>query len=190
MCTPELLNQAQRVISRREKIAASEFNRAFLDAIIPYQGVEYLIERYYELKNPYEARRIGQILDLLQPKTGEQILEVGCGTGQIVFHIARLAGRAFGVDYSYAAVSTAKTITNNVYQMDCDCFLCGDAIALPFGDGSFDKVVCVDVIEHIPVENHSLLFSEILRVMRGGDCYSGYAKLIAIGDRRSLEEDC
>lgn len=45
-------------------------------------------------------------------------------------------------------------------------FVCGDATALPFGDGSFDAVTMFDVLEHIP--DHHQAIAEVKRVLRPG----------------------
>jgi SAM-dependent methyltransferase len=42
----------------------------------------------------------------------------------------------------------------------------GDIGALPFGDGAFDMVVCLDTYEHIPAQHRSLANREIVRVLR------------------------
>jgi SAM-dependent methyltransferase len=45
-------------------------------------------------------------------------------------------------------------------------FVAGDATALPFGDGSFDAVTLLDVLEHIP--DDAAAAAEALRVVRPG----------------------
>src|SRR5215470_13063057 len=42
----------------------------------------------------------------------------------------------------------------------------GDATAMPFGDGSFDRVIAAEVLEHIPFDRRAL--AEIARVLRPG----------------------
>src|SRR5262249_57735133 len=42
----------------------------------------------------------------------------------------------------------------------------GGARALPFGDGSFDRVIAAEVLEHIPLDRRAL--AEIARVLRPG----------------------
>lgn len=45
-------------------------------------------------------------------------------------------------------------------------FSCGDLRAFPFRGEVFDKIVCVDVLEHIPREYEPQMFSEFHRVLR------------------------
>ena len=42
----------------------------------------------------------------------------------------------------------------------------GDATAMPFGDGSFDRVIAAEVLEHIPLDQRAI--GEIARVLRPG----------------------
>jgi SAM-dependent methyltransferase len=42
----------------------------------------------------------------------------------------------------------------------------GDATAMPFGDGAFDRVIAAEVLEHVPADHRAL--AEIARVLRPG----------------------
>src|SRR5947209_5469031 len=42
----------------------------------------------------------------------------------------------------------------------------GDATAMPFDDGSFDRVIAAEVLEHVPADQRAL--AEIARVLRPG----------------------
>src|SRR5215207_11686373 len=42
----------------------------------------------------------------------------------------------------------------------------GDALALPFADGAFDRVIAAEVLEHVPDHDHAL--AELVRVLRPG----------------------
>ena len=45
--------------------------------------------------------------------------------------------------------------------------LSGDGRALPFPDGSFDKVIAAEVIEHVP--DDAAVLAELARVLGAGD---------------------
>jgi len=87
----------------------------------------------------YEARhafvwQMGQgILDLLQPRPGERILDVGCGTGQLAERIAQAGADVLGFDASPDMIGQARQNYPNLK------FALGDAAALAF-EAEFDAV--------------------------------------------------
>jgi SAM-dependent methyltransferase len=106
-------------------------------------------------------------------KTGDKLLDLGCGFGRHAFEAARRgasvvaldAGRdeVEGVAGMFAAMVEAGELAEgsthaNVVQ--------GDALHLPFPDGSFDRVICSEVLEHIPDDVAAM--RELTRVLRPG----------------------
>jgi trans-aconitate methyltransferase len=63
-----------------------------------YQGNHAFVWQYGE-----------SLLELLAPKAGEEILDLGCGTGQLTEKIARSGAFVQGIDSSLAMVSAAKS---------------------------------------------------------------------------------
>src|SRR5688500_7647543 len=94
-----------------------------------------------------------------------EILDVGCGTGEIVQRLAALYPRAtlVGVDIIESHLELARTRTANLG--DRARFQVGDAFELPFATGSFDLVVGRHVLQAIP-EPHRVL-AGLVRVSRG-----------------------
>lgn len=84
-----------------------------------------------------------------------RILEIGCGTGELLKEIGRF-GTVRGIDISPRAIEYCKTrgLTNAVI---------GDATRIPFPEESFDVVIALDVIEHL--ENDSIGCNELVRVL-------------------------
>lgn len=143
------------------------------------QAVEFA-ERYRELNADayrscfaYSRRRLGVLLESCLPEQGKglRLLDVGCGTGH---HMASLRERGFevaGVDGSAGMLDQARA--NNpgaeIRQADVE--------AIPFGDATFDFVLCVEVLRYLPDSEPCV--REISRVLKpGGVCLATAAPLL------------
>lgn len=122
-------------------------------------------EKYDRWYGTPRGRWIGQreaalILDGLQPRSGESLLDVGCGTGFFTRTIAAATdGRVVGVDINPEWVEYARR-----RDVGRATYAVADARALPYGDASFDSVMSIAAICFIPEEVASI--REIVRVAR------------------------
>lgn len=128
-------------------------------------------EYYDAFAENYEAHRAGRpgagyhdLLDELESSfverfgTGQDVLEVGCGTGLVLSRIARFARSARGIDLSPNMLERARARGLDVQV--------ANATALPFPDASFDVACSFKVIAH--VREVELALSEMARVVRPG----------------------
>jgi len=97
-----------------------------------------------------EKQRLKIIKRMMDAKPGERILEVGCGGGHVLsmFRDSRLTG----VDVSGEMLAKAK---DNLAGYDVELFK-GDIGDQPLSEGSFDGVVCTEVLEHVVEPDHVL----------------------------------
>jgi SAM-dependent methyltransferase len=103
--------------------------------------------------------------DLLEPASGQRLLDVGCGSGGDVRALAhRVAprGRVIGVDISEAMIREARKED----ALRCMDYRVADAHALPFSDGSFDAARVERVLQHVEDTDNAL--AEMVRVVRPG----------------------
>lgn len=99
------------------------------------------------------------LLDKYLPqKRGLKVLDAGCGTGAMLPSLQRY-GDVTGVDLSDEALKLAKKRGKVVKS---------EITKLPFKSGSFDLVVCLDVLYHQWVEDDSRVIKEFNRVLKKG----------------------
>ena len=108
-----------------------------------------------------------QTFDLLNIKPGHHILEVGCGTGEDVQAIARLAGRegrVAGVDNSKTMIEQARERAKGL-SLPVEYHL-GDAYRLDFADNTFDGCRADRILQYL--EDPGKALTELYRVARSG----------------------
>ena len=92
---------------------------------------------------------VRKYLDAL-PSTA-RVLDAGCGEGVLVDEYApRL--EITGVDANYSSERVTQ----------------GSLTALAFPDGTFDRVLCLDVVEHLSYDDQRRAFAELFRVLKPG----------------------
>ncbi len=106
-------------------------------------------------------------------REGDKVLDLGCGFGRHAFEAARRgasvvaldAGRdeVEGVAGMFAAMVEAGELAVGSLHATV---VQGDALHLPFPDGAFDRVICSEVLEHIPDDVAAM--TELARVLRPG----------------------
>jgi SAM-dependent methyltransferase len=105
-------------------------------------------------------------------RPGERVLDLGCGAGRHAFEMYRRgadviafdqdADELAGVRDLFVAMREAGEVPEGA---DADVKE-GDALALPFADGEFDRVVAAEILEHIPDDLTAI--HELVRVTRPG----------------------
>jgi SAM-dependent methyltransferase len=128
----------------------------FFDAMAAsYDDLEPWYEHLYA-----ELHRI--LRSTLRPTApGARALDAGCGTGFQTAILAELGYQPYGLDLSAASLAVAQR------RQPASRFVCGDLGTLPYGDTSFDAVVCAGSTLNFVDEPESAV-AEIARVMRPG----------------------
>ncbi len=110
------------------------------------------------LLHPGWRAELGHRAMHLPVRTGGRLLEVGCGTGDLLAGVRDLGWTVTGVDFDPAAVAVARRRGLSVQE--------GDLASQGFADGSFDAVTMFHLIEHVP--DPGALLAECRRVLAPG----------------------
>lgn len=118
--------------------------------------------RFYDFSEfiRWETRHKAVALSEVEP--GERVLDVCTGTGQLAMAFARRGAHVTGVDISLAML--ARAASKQVIPKQT--FLEMDAVALEFGDQSFDICTISLALHHMPEEVQRCVLTEMARVSR------------------------
>jgi len=105
-------------------------------------------------------------------RRGDRVLDMGCGAGRHAFEMYRRGADVIAFDQDgdelagvldlFGAMRDAGEVPDGA-EADIKQ---GDALALPFADAEFDRVVAAEVLEHIPDDEAAI--AELARVLRPG----------------------
>jgi len=98
----------------------------------------------------------------------QHVLDVACGSGGPSLYLSRKAQcRVSGIDNDSQSIDVAKKMAANDVRGCHSVFSVADARQrLPFDDGVFDALVCIDSVNHLA--NRCTVFAEWNRVLRTG----------------------
>ena len=110
--------------------------------------------------------------DRLGLRSGERLLDLGCGGGRHAFEAARRGAQVVALDAGASEIDQVRAVlaamaqAGEIAAAGQAAALRGDARRLPFADGSFDRVIAAEVLEHIPEDTAAM--AELARVLRPG----------------------
>jgi ubiquinone/menaquinone biosynthesis C-methylase UbiE len=132
-------------------------------------SLDYL-SKYYDLITPADRSRFRRNqIGLLNPREGERVLEVGCGTG-VLSLLAKMivgeGGAVEGIDIAPKMVARARQkaekagLPINYRAASID--------ELPYRDGVFDAVISSMMFHHLPLTIKGRGLEEVYRVLKTG----------------------
>jgi len=108
--------------------------------------------------------------DLLDVSPGDLVLDLGCGFGRHAYEFARRGASIVALDAGADEVAQVRATFGAMAEAgEIDLATTsvgtvrGDALRLPFADGTFDRVICSEVLEHIPDDEAAM--AELARVL-------------------------
>jgi len=117
----------------------------------------------WQLKLVHKSLKKKEKIDLihkyLNVEPQETLLDLGCAQGILSYFLRKKGGFWISADQDFINVkSSQKILGENLIQLEPG--------PLPFKDRTFDKVVCLDYLEHL--ENDQMCADEIRRVLKKG----------------------
>ena len=110
--------------------------------------------------------------DRLRVGLGTTVIDVGCGAGRHSFEAYRRGANVIAFDQDAEELANVDTMlqamgeAGEAPESAKAQVVVGDALALPYPDGSFDTVIASEILEHIPDDDG--VISELIRVLRPG----------------------
>lgn len=108
-------------------------------------------------------------------KDGDKVLDLGCGNGRLLRFIANKKIDYVGLDISEKLIKSAHLRQGFGEQASCLAkykFVVGNITDLPFQDSSFDAVLAIASLYHIPSkESRQKSFQEVARVLKPGGVF-------------------
>jgi ubiquinone/menaquinone biosynthesis C-methylase UbiE len=141
-----------------------------------------------------------RLLEMVQLRPGEEVLDIACGTGLVSLPAARAIapdGFLTGTDISGEMVESARRLAKDAGVRNAG-FLRADGETLEFPGGSFDAVTCSLGLMYIP--DPAACLREVVRVLRPGGRFAaavwgrrdhcGWAGIFPVVDARVQSEVC
>ena len=104
--------------------------------------------------------------------TGTKVIDVGCGAGRHTFEAYRRGADVVGFDQSASDLNDVDEILQAMKdQGEVPASaraeaVKGDALDLPYADGTFDCVIASEILEHVPEDDAAI--AELVRVLKPG----------------------
>lgn len=138
--------------------------KTFADALL-----EKVKADYDRIAADFSATRTALWPELLQfkafAKPGDRVLDAGCGNGRVYQLFAGMAIDYEGIDASENLIAIAK----EKWRDPLAHFRAGSILSIPFEDESFDVVLAVAALHHVPSDAYRLQsIAECRRVLKPG----------------------
>jgi ubiquinone/menaquinone biosynthesis C-methylase UbiE len=122
------------------------------------------LEALYQTRDAQRRRRL--VRETLAVEAGQRVLDAGCGPGFYCVELAKEVGdegEVVGVDTAQSMLEAAARRCQGLTNVS---FRAGNVLALPVDDQTFDRAVCVQVLEYVDEVVAALV--ELRRTLRAG----------------------
>ena len=108
-------------------------------------------------------RRIKVVLEGLELKDSDILLDCGCGDGLYYYFLSSFSScQYYGLDLNFENIKINQANSNFLHAK----FYHGNILSLPYKDGTFDKIISSETVEHVDDDLQAL--KELYRVLKKG----------------------
>jgi ubiquinone/menaquinone biosynthesis C-methylase UbiE len=123
-----------------------------------------IAEEYARLETERTNRDAQKLIDWIQPRPSERILDAACGPGTLARALAQHAGQVMGLDICPGMVQVAQRLARQAPNAGLLGFVLGDVESLPYPTSHFHLVTCTYAFANFPDPLGAL--REFARVLR------------------------
>ena len=134
-------------------------------------AASYDAQRFTTWKGRLVDRReqslILDLIDRAEVRPPAPVVDIPCGTGRLSLSLARDGFRVTGVDVSEQMIVRAAARWSAWTEVEQPALVVGDAESIPFEDATFDLVVSLRLMGHLPPATRIRVLREFRRVTSG-----------------------
>ncbi len=108
-----------------------------------------------------------ELLSFIQPQNSERLLDAGCGTGVNILRLHSQVRSIVGIDYASGSVERCRKRLQALGVNNVSLFVAGIS-EIPFASGSFDKILCLSVLQYIDDGEVRKTLREFARLLSPG----------------------
>jgi ubiquinone/menaquinone biosynthesis C-methylase UbiE len=116
-----------------------------------------------------EAEELAErhLLAFIDPKPEDKILDAGCGTGINIHRLSSKVRSLVGIDYSESMVERARKRMETEHIRNAEV-RAGSIAATGFASDTFDKVICISVMQYLTDQDAEAALKEFVRISKPG----------------------
>ena len=163
------------------KVKQTDFSHVQVDSsndiVDLYESDYYLTDcgGFQEFKNSGGKElldpRLGSLFLLADIKPGQNVIDAGCGRGELTYAAAQTGAIVTGIDYSQSAIDIAGGVLKDEIQQQKVTLKQADITTCELGN-SVDKIVAADLVEHLMPDELDKMYQ------RFSSCLSDAGELI------------
>jgi glycosyltransferase involved in cell wall biosynthesis/ubiquinone/menaquinone biosynthesis C-methylase UbiE len=159
--TERSLDQYESLLGRQPRTVAKPVNGSRPWAALSESDHALLDRLLFNEADMAFRRRARILMDYLELKDGDRVIDLGCGMGFYLMLMDRMRDlQLYGYDMEHARLQRAQA------EVESARILQGDIYGLPFREQTFDKVLLSEVLEHLEQDVEAL--RAIRRLLKPG----------------------